>query len=219
MKDFRDRFGIPIPDEKLEEVPYYRPDDNSPEMQYMRKLRAALGGVVPQRRAKSSKLETPELSEFKAITSGTGEREISTTMAFVRLLTGLVKDKKIGENIVPIVPDEARTFGMEGMFRQIGIYSALGQLYDPADSGQVMYYREDVKGQILEEGINEAGAMSSWLSAATSYSVHNYPLIPFYIYYSMFGFQRVGDLLLGRWGFASQRISGRWYSRSNDPEW
>ncbi|MDC1436078.1 pyruvate dehydrogenase (acetyl-transferring), homodimeric type [Gammaproteobacteria bacterium] len=194
LKDFRDRFGIPIPDEKLEEVPYYRPDDNSPEMQYMRKLRAALGGVVPQRRAKSSKLETPELSEFKAITSGTGEREISTTMAFVRLLTGLVKDKKIGENIVPIVPDEARTFGMEGMFRQIGIYSALGQLYDPADSGQVMYYREDVKGQILEEGINEAGAMSSWLSAATSYSVHNYPLIPFYIYYSMFGFQRVGDL-------------------------
>ena len=194
LKDFRDRFGIPIPDENLEEVPYYRPDDNSPEMQYMRKRRAALGGVVPQRRAKSAKLETPELSEFKAITSGTGEREISTTMAFVRLITGLVKDKKVGENIVPIVPDEARTFGMEGMFRQIGIYSALGQLYDPADSGQVMYYREDVKGQILEEGINEAGAMSSWLSAATSYSVHNYPLIPFYIYYSMFGFQRVGDL-------------------------
>lgn len=194
LKDFRDRFGIPIPDEKLEEVPYYRPDDNSPEMQYMRKRRAALGGVVPQRRAKSAKLETPELSEFKAITSGTGEREISTTMAFVRLITGLVKDKKVGENIVPIVPDEARTFGMEGMFRQIGIYSALGQLYDPADSGQVMYYREDVKGQILEEGINEAGAMSSWLSTATSYSVHNYPLIPFYIYYSMFGFQRVGDL-------------------------
>ncbi len=194
LKDFRDRFGIPIPDDKLEEVPYYRPDENSPEMQYMRKRREALGGIVPQRRAKSIKLETPDLSEFKAITTGTGEREISTTMAFVRLITGLVKDKKVGENIVPIVPDEARTFGMEGMFRQIGIYSALGQLYDPADSGQVMYYREDVKGQILEEGINEAGAMSSWLSAATSYSVHNYPLIPFYIYYSMFGFQRVGDL-------------------------
>ncbi len=194
LKDFRDRFGIPIPDEKLEEVPYYRPDKNSPEMQYLRKRREALGGVVPQRRVQSAKLETPALSEFKAITTGTGEREISTTMAFVRLITGLVKDKKVGENIVPIVPDEARTFGMEGMFRQIGIYSALGQLYDPADSGQVMYYREDVKGQILEEGINEAGAMSSWLSAATSYSVHNYPLIPFYIYYSMFGFQRVGDL-------------------------
>lgn len=194
LKDFRDRFGIPIPDDRLEEVPYYRPDDNSPEMQYMRKRREALGGIVPERRVHSTKLETPDLSEFKAITTGTGEREISTTMAFVRLITGLVKDKKVGENIVPIVPDEARTFGMEGMFRQIGIYSALGQLYDPADSGQVMYYREDVKGQILEEGINEAGAMSSWLSAATSYSVHNYPLIPFYIYYSMFGFQRVGDL-------------------------
>ena len=194
LKNFRDRFGIPIPDEKLDEVPYYRPDENSPEMQYMRKCREALGGVVPQRRVHTEKLDTPELSDFKALTTGTGDREISTTMAFVRLITGLVKDKKVGEHIVPIVPDEARTFGMEGMFSQIGIYSALGQLYDPADSGQVMYYREDVKGQILEEGINEAGAMCSWLSAATSYSVHNYPLIPFYIYYSMFGFQRVGDL-------------------------
>lgn len=194
LKNFRDRFGIPIPDEKLEEVPFYRPAEDSPEMQYMRKRREMLGGVVPQRRKSSSKLETPALSEFSSITEGTGDREISTTMAFVRLISALVKDKKIGQQIVPIVPDEARTFGMEGMFRQIGIYSAKGQLYDPADSGQVMYYREDVKGQILEEGINEAGAMSSWLAAATSYSVHNYPLIPFYIYYSMFGFQRVGDL-------------------------
>ncbi|MGA1742393.1 MAG: pyruvate dehydrogenase (acetyl-transferring), homodimeric type [Pseudohongiellaceae bacterium] len=194
LKNFRDRFGIPIPDEKLEEVPFYRPAEDSPEMQYMRKRREMLGGVVPQRRKSSSKLETPALSDFSTITEGTGDREISTTMAFVRLISALVKDKKIGQQIVPIVPDEARTFGMEGMFRQIGIYSAKGQLYDPADSGQVMYYREDVKGQILEEGINEAGAMSSWLAAATSYSVHNYPLIPFYIYYSMFGFQRVGDL-------------------------
>ena len=194
LKNFRDRFGIPIPDEKLEEVPFYRPAEDSPEMQYMRKRREMLGGVVPQRRKSSSKLETPALSDFSTITEGTGDREISTTMAFVRLISALVKDKKIGQQIVPIVPDEARTFGMEGMFRQIGIYSAKGQLYDPADSGQVMYYREDVKGQILEEGINEAGAMSSWLAAATSYSVHNYPVIPFYIYYSMFGFQRVGDL-------------------------
>jgi pyruvate dehydrogenase E1 component len=194
LKNFRDRFGIPIPDEKLEEVPFYRPEEDSPEMQYMRKRRENLGGVVPQRRKSSSKLETPALSEFSTITEGTGDREISTTMAFVRLISSLVKDKKVGQQIVPIVPDEARTFGMEGMFRQIGIYSAKGQLYDPADSGQVMYYREDVKGQILEEGINEAGAMSSWLAAATSYSVHNYPLIPFYIYYSMFGFQRIGDL-------------------------
>ncbi len=194
LKKFRDRFGIPIPDEKLDEVPFYRPAEDSPEMLYMRKRREALGGRVPQRRKQSLKLKTPPLSEFAAITAGTGDREISTTMAFVRLISNLVKDKKIGNNIVPIVPDEARTFGMEGMFRQVGIYSALGQLYDPADSGQVMYYREDTKGQILEEGINEAGAISSWLSAATSYSVNNYPLIPFYIYYSMFGFQRVGDL-------------------------
>ncbi len=194
LKLFRDRFGIPIPDEKLKDVPYYRPAEDSPEMQYMRKSREALGGVVPQRRAHSSKLETPELSEFASITAGTGDREISTTMAFVRLISALLKDKKVGRNIVPIVPDEARTFGMEGLFRQVGIYSAKGQLYDPADSGQVMYYREDIQGQILEEGINEAGAVSSWLAAATSYSVNNYPLIPFYIYYSMFGFQRIGDL-------------------------
>lgn len=194
LKKFRDRFGIPVPDEKLEEVPYYRPEENSPEMQYMRKRREALGGVVPQRRTSSNKLETPGLSEFESITAGTGDREVSTTMAFVRMISTLLKDKKIGKQIVPIVPDEARTFGMEGLFRQVAIYSAKGQLYDPADSGQVMYYREDIKGQILEEGINEAGAISSWLAVATSYSVNNYPLIPFYIYYSMFGFQRVGDL-------------------------
>jgi len=149
---------------------------------------------LPARRAKSEPIKAPELKAFDNQLKGTGDREVSTTMAFVRLLSTLVKDKEIGHRIVPIVPDEARTFGMEGLFRQIGIYSAKGQLYDPADSGQVMYYREDVKGQLLEEGINEAGSMSSWLSAATSYSVHNYPLIPFYIYYSMFGFQRVGDL-------------------------
>ncbi len=194
LKVFRDRFGIPIPDDKLEEVPYYRPTEDSPIMVYMRKQREKLGGVLPSRRTHSQKLVVPTLESFAAQTKGTGEREISTTMAFVRLLSNLVKDKEIGQRIVPIVPDEARTFGMEGMFRQIGIYSAKGQLYDPNDSGQVMYYREDKQGQLLEEGINEAGSMSSWLAAATSYSVNNYPLIPFYIYYSMFGFQRVGDL-------------------------
>jgi pyruvate dehydrogenase E1 component len=194
LKVFRDRFGIPIPDDKLEEVPYYRPTEDSPIMVYMRKQREKLGGVLPSRRIHSQKLAVPSLESFAAQTKGTGEREISTTMAFVRLLSNLVKDKEIGQRIVPIVPDEARTFGMEGMFRQIGIYSAKGQLYDPNDSGQVMYYREDKQGQLLEEGINEAGSMSSWLAAATSYSVNNYPLIPFYIYYSMFGFQRVGDL-------------------------
>jgi len=194
LKVFRDRFGIPIADDKLEDVPYYKPEENSPEMEYLRRMRGKLGGKLPARRAKSEPIKAPELKAFDNQLKGTGDREVSTTMAFVRLLSTLVKDKEIGHRIVPIVPDEARTFGMEGLFRQIGIYSAKGQLYDPADSGQVMYYREDVKGQLLEEGINEAGSMSSWLSAATSYSVHNYPLIPFYIYYSMFGFQRVGDL-------------------------
>jgi len=194
LKVFRDRFGIPIPDEKLEEIPYYRPAENSPEMEYLNRVRGKLGGTLPSRRIKSQLIKAPELGTFENQLKGTGDREISTTMAFVRMLTTLVKDKEIGQQIVPIVPDEARTFGMEGLFRQIGIYSAKGQLYDPVDAGQVMFYREDVKGQLLEEGINEAGSMSSWLSAATSYSVHDYPLIPFYIYYSMFGFQRVGDL-------------------------
>ena len=191
---FRDRFGIPIPDDKLESVPYYRPAEDSPEMEYMNRMRGRLGGTLPSRKAQSEKLKIPSLDSFAAQLKSTGEREVSTTMAFVRMLSTLVKDKEIGKRIVPIVPDEARTFGMEGLFRQIGIYSAKGQLYDPVDSSQVMYYKEEKDGQLLEEGINEAGSMSSWLSAATSYSVHHYPLIPFYIYYSMFGFQRVGDL-------------------------
>ncbi|ALO46909.1 pyruvate dehydrogenase (acetyl-transferring), homodimeric type [Pseudohongiella spirulinae] len=194
LKRFRDRFNIPIPDDKLKDLPYYRPADDSLEMRYMRKMREALGGAVPQRRAQSYALPVPDISAFDAQLKGTGEREISTTMAFVRMLNTLCKDKEIGKRIVPIVPDEARTFGMEGMFRQLGIYSAVGQLYDPADSNQVMYYREDKSGQMLEEGISEAGAFSTWLAAATSYSVNNFPLIPFYIYYSMFGFQRIGDL-------------------------
>ncbi len=194
LKRFRDRFNIPITDDKLPELPYYRPAEDSLELRYMRKMREALGGAVPQRRAQSYALPIPDLSAFDAQLKGTGEREISTTMAFVRLLNILCKDKELGPRIVPIVPDEARTFGMEGMFRQLGIYSSVGQLYDPADSNQVMYYREDKTGQMLEEGISEAGAFSSWLAAATSYSVNNYPLIPFYIYYSMFGFQRIGDL-------------------------
>ncbi|MCY4264584.1 MAG: pyruvate dehydrogenase (acetyl-transferring), homodimeric type [Gammaproteobacteria bacterium] len=194
LKKFRDRFGIPIEDEKLQEVPYYRPAEDSLELRYMRKMREPLGGPLPQRRSESDAVEVPSLTLFDAQLQGSGEREQSTTMAFVRMLGALCKDKQIGERVVPIVPDEARTFGMEGLFRQMGIYSAVGQLYDPADSNQVMYYREDTKGQMLEEGITESGAFSAWLAAATSYSVNNYPLIPFYIYYSMFGFQRVGDL-------------------------
>ena len=194
LKKFRDRFGIPIEDDDLGGVPYYRPSNDSLEVKYMTKARESLGGPVPQRRTKSYSLDVPNLSVFDSQIKSSGDREISTTMAFVRLLTALCKDKNIGERIVPIVPDEARTFGMEGMFRQLGIYSSAGQLYDPADSNQVMFYKEDKKGQMLEEGITESGAFSAWLAAATSYSVNNYPLIPFYIYYSMFGFQRVGDL-------------------------
>lgn len=194
LKKFRDRFGIPIDDARLSEVPYYRPAEDSLELRYMRKMREKLGGSLPQRRAVGQSLKVPSLEIFDAQLKGSGEREQSTTMAFVRMLNALCKDKEIGEKVVPIVPDEARTFGMEGMFRQMGIYSAMGQLYDPADSNQVMYYREDKKGQMLEEGISESGAFSTWLAAATSYSTNNCPLIPFYIYYSMFGFQRVGDL-------------------------
>ena len=194
LKKFRDRFGIPIEDKNLEDVPYYRPAEDSLELRYMRKVRESLGGSVPQRRKETYALNLPASKIFDDIAKGSGDREISTTMAFVRLLNALCKDEKIGERVVPIVPDEARTFGMEGMFRQLGIYSSAGQLYDPADSHQVMFYREDKEGQMLEEGITESGSFSAWLAAATSYSVSNYPLIPFYIYYSMFGFQRIGDL-------------------------
>ena len=194
LKKFRDRFGIPIEDDKLEEVPYYRPSEDSLELRYMRKMRESLGAPLPHRRVQSEPLKVPKLEAFDSQLKSSGDREVSTTMAFVRLLSVLVKDKEIGQRVVPIVPDEARTFGMEGMFRQVGIYSAVGQLYDPSDSNQVMFYREDKSGQMLEEGITESGAFSAWLAAATSYSVNNYPLVPFYIYYSMFGFQRVGDL-------------------------
>ncbi len=194
LKKFRDRFGIPIDDDDLAEVPYYRPEEDSLEIRYMRKMRESLGASVPQRRSDCQALTVPKLEVFEGQTKSSGEREQSTTMAFVRMLNTLCKDKEIGERVVPIVPDEARTFGMEGMFRQLGIYSSVGQLYDPADSNQVMFYREDQKGQMLEEGITESGSFSAWLAASTSYSVNNYPLIPFYIYYSMFGFQRVGDL-------------------------
>ncbi|MBE8718028.1 pyruvate dehydrogenase (acetyl-transferring), homodimeric type [Cellvibrio polysaccharolyticus] len=194
LKKFRDRFELPISDEDLPKLPYYRPADDSPEMQYLQSRRQTLSGYLPSRKADFESLQTPELDAFAAQLKGTGEREISTTMTFVRILSALVKDKSIGKQIVPIVPDEARTFGMEGMFRQIGIYASEGQKYTPQDAGQIMFYKEDTKGQILEEGINEAGSMSSWIAAATSYSNHQVPMIPFYIYYSMFGFQRIGDL-------------------------
>ena len=195
LREFRDRFNIPISDREIEDVPYYKPPADSEELEYMLERRRSLGGFLPQRRKTSTPLPVPGLEAFKSQLDGTGEREASTTMAFVRMLTALTRDKQIGKHIVPIVPDEARTFGMEGMFRQVGIYSSQGQLYEPEDAGELMYYREDKKGQILEEGINEGGAFCSWAAAATSYSNHNVPMIPFYIYYSMFGFQRIGDFI------------------------
>lgn len=194
MKRFRDRFNIPIPDDEIEEIPYIKLDDDSAEKKYLLERRKELGGFIPKRNHNAPALEIPPISIFDAVLKDSGDRELSTTMAFVRVLTALIRDKKIGKNIVPIVPDEARTFGMEGLFRSIGIYSSSGQKYEPEDSGKVMWYREDTKGQILEEGINEAGAMSEWVSAATAYSNYNVNMVPFYIYYSMFGFQRVGDL-------------------------
>ncbi|HSP57809.1 MAG TPA: pyruvate dehydrogenase (acetyl-transferring), homodimeric type [Halomonas sp.] len=196
LKTFRDRFGIPLNDEQLKEVPYYKPEEDSPELKYMHLQRERLGGFVPSRRSDFEALDIPSLDDkiFASQTAGSKGREVSTTMAFVRILNGLVKHKQLGPQVVPIIPDEARTFGMEGMFRQLGIYTSEGQKYEPVDKGQIMFYREDQKGQILEEGITEAGAMSAWIAAATSYSNNNLTLLPFYIYYSMFGFQRIGDL-------------------------
>ncbi len=194
LKGFRDTFSIPVSNEDIAKVPFARPADDSEEIKYLKARRAALGGYLPQRRHEAKALPVPELDFFKTFLESTGDREISTTMAMVRVITALVKDKGIGKHIVPIVPDEARTFGMEGLFRQIGIYSSVGQLYEPADADQLMFYKEDKSGQILEEGITEPGSMASWIAAATSYSNHGIQMVPFYIYYSMFGFQRIGDL-------------------------
>lgn len=205
LKYFRDRFNIPVPDEDIAEAPFYKPGDDSDEIRYLTERRDRLGGGFFGKPGPAPELALPELAVHRKLLDGTGEKEISTTMAFVRILNELIKDKNIGRHIVPIVPDEARTFGMEGMFRQYGIYSAVGQLYEPVDSDQVMYYREDIRGQILEEGINEAGAYSSWIAAATAYRNHHLQMIPFYIYYSMFGFQRIGDLA---WASGDMRARG-----------
>jgi len=205
LKAFRDRFNIPISDDDIADAPFYKFPEDSVEMQYMRNSREQLGGYMPVRTDTAEPLVIPGLDVFDALLKDSGDREFSTTMAFVRMLSTLARDKNIGKNIVPIVPDEARTFGMEGMFRQLGIYSSKGQLYEPMDSDQVMYYREDIKGQILEEGINEAGAMSSWIAAGSAYSTHGVSMIPFYIYYSMFGFQRIGDLA---WAAGDMQVRG-----------
>ena len=206
LKAFRDRFRLPIPDEDVEQVKFYKPAEDSPEMQYLHARRTALGGYLPRRRRVASKgLTVPSIQTWGQFALDANGREMSTTMALVRMLTALLKDGEIGQRVVPIVADEARTFGMANMFRQVGIYSPLGQLYEPEDLGSMLYYREDTKGQILEEGISEAGAVSSWIAAATSYSVHDLPMLPFYIYYSMFGFQRIGDII---WAAADQRARG-----------
>ena len=194
LKHFRDRFAVPLTDEELKDVPYYRPPSDAPETLYLKRQRSSLGGPIPMRMTDEQAIEVPPLDAFEAQLKGTGDRAVSTTMGFVRILSTLVRDKSIGKRIVPIIPDEARTFGMEGMFRQLGIYSSEGQLYEPEDHGEIASYRESKDGQVLEEGINEAGSFAAWLAAATSYSTHRYTLIPFYIFYSMFGFQRVGDL-------------------------
>ncbi|PIQ36221.1 MAG: pyruvate dehydrogenase (acetyl-transferring), homodimeric type [Lysobacterales bacterium CG17_big_fil_post_rev_8_21_14_2_50_64_11] len=206
VRAFRDRFNIPIADDKLDGVPFYHPGEKSPEVEYMRERRAALGGSLPQRRRKASTpLAAPKLEVFERLLKSSGEREISTTMAFVQALNVILRDKQVGPRVVPIVADEARTFGMEGLFRQIGIYAPHGQKYKPVDRDQLMYYREDTTGQVLEEGITEAGAFSSWMASATSYSSNDLQLLPFYIFYSMFGFQRIGD---SAWQAADMRSRG-----------
>lgn len=204
MREFRDRFDIPIPDKKFADAPFYRPPEDSEEIQYLKDMRNKLGGFVPQRKILSKPHEVPDKNFFKEFYEGS-EREVSTTMAFVRMLGMLMKDKQIGERVVPIIPDEARTFGMESLFRQFGIYSHVGQLYEPVDSDTLLYYREDKKGQILEEGITEAGSFCSFNAAGTSYANYGIDTIPFFIFYSMFGFQRIGDLI---WAFGDQRGRG-----------
>lgn len=205
LRHFRDRFQVPVSEKDIENLPFIRFADDSEEMRYLHTRREALGGYLPARRRHSEVLVAPPLSLFASQLNGSEEREISTTMAFVRILSTLLRDKSIGSRVVPIVPDESRTFGMEGMFRQFGIFSQVGQLYRPSDAGELMFYKEDQQGQMLQEGINEAGAMSSWIAAATSYSTSNCPMIPFYIFYSMFGFQRVGDLA---WAAGDSRARG-----------
>ncbi len=205
LKVFRDRFSVPLEDDKLADLPFIRPPQGSAEERFIKERREALGGPVPSRKEKSEPLKIPKLDAFSRLLASSKTRELSTTMAFVRLLGILVKDKEIGKHIVPIIPDEARTFGMEGLFRQLGIYAPTGQTYEPQDSESISWYREDPAGQILEEGITEAGAVSSWLAAATSHANHDIPMIPFYAFYSMFGFQRIGDQL---WAAGDSRARG-----------
>jgi pyruvate dehydrogenase E1 component len=205
LRAFRDRFALPLTDAEVEEVRFHSPGPASPEIRYLRVMREKLGGFVPARRVDCPSIAVPSLASFARLLEGTRDREQSTTMVFVQMLSQLLKDPQVGKRVVPIVADEARTFGMQSLFRQVGIYSAVGQLYEPEDKAELLYYKEAKDGQILEEGITEAGALSSWIAAATSYSTNGEPMLPFYIYYSMFGFQRVGDLI---WAAADQRSRG-----------
>jgi pyruvate dehydrogenase E1 component len=206
LKRFRDRFRVPVSDEEIEDLPpYYRPDQDSEEFKYLKSRRDALGGWFPRRKTDADPLPVPDLDDFKTVLEGSGDRELSTTMTFVRILSALLRNDALKDRIVPIVADEARTFGMEGLFRQTGIYSPVGQLYEPVDAGQLAYYREEKDGQMLQEGITEAGAFSSWAAAGSAYAHHGVEMIPFFIFYSMFGFQRIGDLI---WAAADMRARG-----------
>jgi pyruvate dehydrogenase E1 component len=214
LRAFRSRFGIPISDDEVAEAPFYKPAEDSPEMKYLRERREALGGYVPGRPENPPVLETPKLDDYRSFISKSAGREVSTTTGAVTLMASLLKDKTVGKYIVPIVPDESRTFGMDPLFKQCGIYAHAGQLYEPVDSDQLLYYREAKDGQILEEGITEAGSMSSFVAAGTAYSSHGVPMIPMFIYYSMFGFQRIGDLI---WAACDcgPGVHGRWHCWSD----
>ena len=216
LRTFRTRFGIPISDEEIADAPFYRPPDDSPELEYLRERRKALGGYVPTRKVRVEPLKAPLEGVFDEFLKGTGGRKASTTMVFVRILSKLLRDKDIGDLIVPIVPDEARTFGMESLFRAVGIYSHVGQKYEPVDMDTLLYYKEAQDGQILEEGITEAGSMSSFIAAGTAYATHGVNTIPFFIYYSMFGFQRVGDLIWAAARLARPRLPARRHGRPHD---
>jgi pyruvate dehydrogenase E1 component len=205
LRIFRDRFGIPIPDDRIAEAPFFRPDESSPEIQYMQKRRMALGGQVPKRTVKVEPVQVGQPDLFDEFLKGTDGRKASTTLVFVKVLSKLLRDKQVGKLVVPIVPDEARTFGMEALFRAVGIYSSIGQVYEPVDMDTLLYYKEAKDGQILEEGITEAGSLSSFIAAGTAYATHGVNTIPFFIYYSMFGFQRVGDFI---WAAADSRTRG-----------
>ena len=202
---YRDRFDVPLTDKQVHNIEYYKPDQNSPEIKYIKERRLQLGGFIPERTTYAKPIKTPPKNIFDNMKESTGDKEMSTTMALVRMLTNLLRDKNVAPRLVPIIPDEARTFGMEGFFQKIGIYAHEGQKYEPEDSAQLSSYREEKSGQVLEEGINEAGAMSSWIAAGTSYTNHDIEMIPIYLFYSMFGFQRIGDFA---WAGADSQSRG-----------